>query len=211
MIQATLPLTVVKIKSSSRCTPLPQANFLDDAAEAIQEKVNGVATMHWMDPLELHLRNDTNVKVCPVYKSSPVKYGDECFHYQILKNCVVKKVVSYTRKTVPDHRTICGLPWPKLMVSSTECKKGSIMLVLDSAAEVTLVRQPELLPAPRKEPLHLSSFMSDKSTCHLTGTIVGCTKDFDGKAVVCPIGFGGVIYEPGMKDNLASVPYMLRL
>ena len=53
--------------------------------------------------------------------------------------------------------------------------------------------------------------MSDKSTCHLTGTIVGCTKDFDGKAVVCPIGFGGVIYEPGMKDNLASVPYMLRL
>ena len=95
-----------------------------------------------MDPIELHLRNDTNVKVCPVYKSSPVKHGDECFHYQIQKNCVVKNVVSYTRKTVPDHRTIRELPWPKFMVSSTECKQGSIMLVLDSAAEVTLVRQP---------------------------------------------------------------------
>jgi hypothetical protein len=51
-----------KFKSSSRCTPLPLANFLDDAAEAIQERVNGVATMHWMDPIEFHFRNDANVR-----------------------------------------------------------------------------------------------------------------------------------------------------
>ena len=55
----------------SRFCDLAQAQFLDVAAEALQQEVNGETTMHWMDPIRLRFNNHANVKVCPVYNSSP--------------------------------------------------------------------------------------------------------------------------------------------
>ena len=64
-LQATVPLAVVIRASQTTIHPqkesspydLAQAQFLDVAAEALQEEVNGEAAMHWMDPIRLRFNN----------------------------------------------------------------------------------------------------------------------------------------------------------
>ena len=155
------------------------------------------------------------LRMCANSTSKPVKFDERtlptCFDYEVSDVASNPQGECYKRKSRPNPKLRHGIPWPTNMSSRTTCTDGSIMMVLDSAAEVSLVRQHDLLPTPRKDPLYLSSFMSQRTVCHQTGTIVGMTKSFSGERTTTPVGYGGVIVEKGLQDNLASVPMMRKL
>ena len=148
--------------------------------------------------------------------NKPVKRGStdpiNCFEYHVNTMGTYNMEVGYTRKSKIIKGAHKGLPWPTMKAGSrNQAEDGSMMIILDSAAEVSLVKHPSLLPQPRNRPLHLSSFMSQRTVCNTTGTITGMVITHDGKKTECPLGYGGVMPDHGMKDNLASVPFMRRL
>ena len=96
------------------------------------------------------------------------------------------------------------------MKSRTRCADGSIVCVLDSGADVSVIteRDSELLVSESDEVIHLNSFMSTSCSSKKSGELGGHCKDFTGNNCSCPLGFGAILSRHTVKDNLLSVPIL---
>jgi hypothetical protein len=115
----------------------------------------------------------------------------------------------YERKSRPIKGAEEGLPWPE-MSTRTEAIDGSIMVVLDSGAEVSVINQLSLIPRPFDIPLPVVSFNGAESSCKKTGEAIGGVKDTKGGMRSINLGFTGHMTGT-MRDNLASVPVMRKM
>jgi hypothetical protein len=115
----------------------------------------------------------------------------------------------YERKSRPIKGAEEGLPWPE-MRTRTEAIDGSIMVVLDSGAEVSVINQLSLIPRPFDIPLPVVSFNGAESSCKKTGEAIGGVKDTKGGMRSINLGFTGHMTGT-MRDNLASVPVMRKM
>ena len=103
-----------------------------------------------------------------------------------------------------------GVPYPA-NTKGHRCPDGSIMMVLDSGAEVHAGKFAEMIPDEISgKPLNLSSFMGDVTPCERVGNYSGSFVDASGQRLhLQDMGFGGVVTSRRMTDSLLSIPVMV--
>ena len=87
---------------------------------------------------------------------------------------------------------------------------GSIMAVLDSGAEASVIVDRDLIPIPTGVPMPVVSFNGIESCCDTTGECIACIKTVGGKNQYMNLGHAGVLSSVG-KDNLLSVPTLRKM
>ena len=135
--------------------------------------------------------------------------------YQHIRRSGKRSKRRHTRKYIRYSNCIPGaedgLAWPELVSGSrVHCTDGSIMLVLDTGAEASVILSGNLIPHPTNIPLPLISFNGAESMCPQTGEMLGAAYDCEGEITGVNLGWAGHTTD-GIKDNLASVPTLRRL
>ena len=74
------------------------------------------------------------------------------------------------------------------MVTRTKAHDGTVMVVLDSGAEVTVLKDKELIPDPTDIRMPLTSFNGKQSWCARTGEALGGVMSHRGVKIPITLG-----------------------
>ena len=92
------------------------------------------------------------------------------------------------------------------MLTRTKAHDGTIMVVLNSGAKVSVLKDKQLIPSPSDVRMPLISFKGVQTWCEVTGKAAGGVMFRCGEQIAVTLGYSGVI--SNIKDNLGSVPVM---